>query len=79
MGAFTYVGASSFVYSMRSVDPEHLLRTIAEAGTSFTSLVPTHYIMMQALPEAVRNRYNVDRIRKLLGSTSSMARPRPAG
>jgi fatty-acyl-CoA synthase len=74
MGAFAYVGAPSFVYNMRSIDPEHLLRTIAEAGASFTSLVPTHYIMMQALPEAVRNRYNVDRIRKLLVSSAPARR-----
>jgi acyl-CoA synthetase (AMP-forming)/AMP-acid ligase II len=74
MGAFTYVGASSFVYNMRSIDPEHLLRTIAQAGTSFTSLVPTHYIMMRALPEAVRSRYNVDRIRQLLISSAPARR-----
>jgi acyl-CoA synthetase (AMP-forming)/AMP-acid ligase II len=73
-GAFAYVGASSFVYNMRSIDPEHLLRTIAEAGASFTSLVPTHYIMMNALPAAVRNRYNVDRIRKLLVSSAPARR-----
>jgi acyl-CoA synthetase (AMP-forming)/AMP-acid ligase II len=74
MGAFTYVGASSFVYNMRSIDPEHLLRTISQAGASFTSLVPTHYIMLQALPEAVRNRYNVDRIRTLLVSSAPARR-----
>jgi acyl-CoA synthetase (AMP-forming)/AMP-acid ligase II len=50
-GAFTYTGASTFVYSMKSVDPEHLLRTLAQSGATFTSLVPTHYIMMLALPD----------------------------
>jgi acyl-CoA synthetase (AMP-forming)/AMP-acid ligase II len=74
MGAFTYVGAPSFVYNMRSIDPEHLLRTIAEAGASFTSLVPTHYIMMQALSADVRRRYNVDRIRTLLVSSAPARR-----
>jgi acyl-CoA synthetase (AMP-forming)/AMP-acid ligase II len=74
MGAFAYVGASCFVYNRKSIDPEHLLRTLAEAGASFTSLVPTHYIMMQALPEAVRSRCNVERIRKLLISSAPARR-----
>ena len=42
------------VYSRKSFDPEHAVRTLAESGSSFTSLVPTHYIMMLDLPEAVR-------------------------
>jgi acyl-CoA synthetase (AMP-forming)/AMP-acid ligase II len=50
LGAFTYCGAACTVYSRRSVDPEHLLRTLADGGASFTSLVPTHYIMMLGLP-----------------------------
>jgi fatty-acyl-CoA synthase len=73
-GAFTYTGASTFVYSQKSIDPEHLLRTLAESGTSFTSLVPTHYIMRLALPAAVRARYNVARIRKLLVSSAPARR-----
>src|SRR2546425_9746126 len=58
-GAFAYCGAGCAVYSRRSVDPEHLLRTLAESGASFTSLVPTHYIMLLGLPAAVRDKYNV--------------------
>ena len=48
--AFAYCGASCFVYSRKSFDPEHLLRTLGESGATFTSLVPTHYIMMLGLP-----------------------------
>ena len=33
-----------------SFDPEALLRTLAEQHVTFTSLVPTHYIMMLGLP-----------------------------
>jgi fatty-acyl-CoA synthase len=73
-GAFAYVGASTFVYNMKSIDPEHLVRTIAQAGASFTSLVPTHYIMMLALPAALRARFNVERIRKLLVSSAPARR-----
>jgi fatty-acyl-CoA synthase len=69
-GAFTYCGAACTVYSRKSFDPEHLVRTIAEGGSTFTSLVPTHYIMMLALPEHVRARYNVDAVTKLMISSA---------
>src|SRR5690349_3403473 len=73
-GAFAYVGACAFVYNRKSIDPEHLLATLSEAGASFTSLVPTHYIMMLALSAQVRARHNVDRIRKLLVSSAPARR-----
>jgi fatty-acyl-CoA synthase len=73
-GAFAYCGAACMVYSRKSFDPEHLLRTLAGSGASFTSLVPTHYIMMLALPAAVRARYNVDRVTKLLVSSAPARR-----
>jgi acyl-CoA synthetase (AMP-forming)/AMP-acid ligase II len=62
------------VYSRRSFDPEHLLRTLAEAGSSFTSLVPTHYIMMLGLPRSIRDGFNVERITKLLVSSAPARR-----
>ncbi len=69
LGAFAYCGAACTVYSRRSFDPEHLLRTLGDSGASFTSLVPTHYIMMLALPAAVRVKYTMDGVTKLqLGS-----------
>ncbi len=45
-GSFSYCGATSSIYSRKSFDPEHCLRTLAATGATFTSLVPTHYIMM---------------------------------
>ena len=74
LGAFAYCGASCTVYSRKSFDPEHLLRTLGESGASFTSLVPTHYIMMLALPAAVRAKYNVERVTKLLVSSAPARR-----
>jgi len=68
--AYTYVGASCFVYNTVSFDPEDLLRTIDREKITFTSLVPTHYIMMLALPEEVKNRYDVSSIRQLLISSA---------
>jgi acyl-CoA synthetase (AMP-forming)/AMP-acid ligase II len=69
-GAFAYCGATTMIYNRRSVDPEHLLTTLAQSGATFTSLVPTHYIMMLALPEAARARYDVSRMERLLISSA---------
>lgn len=69
-GAFAYCGAACTVYSRKSFDPEHLVRTLAEGGATFTSLVPTHYIMMLALPEKARARYNIDAVTKLMISSA---------
>lgn len=73
-GAFNYCGAACTVYSRKSFDPEHLVRTLAEGGATFTSLVPTHYIMMLGLPAAVRARYNVDAVTKLMISSAPARR-----
>ncbi|MFO7785209.1 MAG: class I adenylate-forming enzyme family protein [Thermodesulfobacteriota bacterium] len=68
--AYTLVTAPVFVYNMVSFDPEDLLRTIDEYQITFTSLVPTHYIMMLALPDEVKNSIDVSSIRQLLVSSA---------
>jgi acyl-CoA synthetase (AMP-forming)/AMP-acid ligase II len=73
-GAFASVGAACCVYDAKSFEPEHLLRTLAETRSTFTSLVPTHYIMMLGLPDAVKAKYNVDRVTKLLVSSAPARR-----
>ncbi|HTR14341.1 MAG TPA: AMP-binding protein, partial [Roseiarcus sp.] len=73
-GAFTYLGAACTVYSRKHFDPEHLVRTLADGGATFTSLVPTHYIMMLGLPPATRARYNVDAVTKLMISSAPARR-----
>jgi acyl-CoA synthetase (AMP-forming)/AMP-acid ligase II len=67
---FTYIQAGVCVYDQISFDPEHLLRTLAQEQITFTSLVPTHYIMMLSLPEDVKNKYDVSCVRKLLCSSA---------
>ena len=67
---YTLVTAPVFVYNMASFDPEDLLRTIDRYKITFTSLVPTHYIMMLALPDKVKNRIDVSSIRQLLISSA---------
>jgi acyl-CoA synthetase (AMP-forming)/AMP-acid ligase II len=67
---YTLVSAPVFVYNMVSFDPEDLLRTIEEYKITYTSLVPTHYIMMLALPDEVKNSIDVSSIRQLLISSA---------
>jgi fatty-acyl-CoA synthase len=69
-GAFAYCGATTTVYSRKSFDPEHCVRVLAEGVATFTSLVPTHYAMMLALPETTRAQLNLDRIAKLMISSA---------
>jgi fatty-acyl-CoA synthase len=71
---FIYLGASVCVYDRKSFDPEHLLTVLADERITFTSLVPTHYVMMLDLPAAVRARHDVSRVRKLLISSAPARR-----
>ena len=72
--AFTYLGATCVVDDSPSFDPERLLRTFAEQRITFTSLVPTHYIMTLALPEATRCAYDVRQVTRLLISSAPARR-----
>ena len=67
---FAACGAASCVYDRKSFEPEHLLRTLARDKFTFTSLVPTHYIMMLGLPESVKRQLNVESVTKLLISSA---------
>jgi fatty-acyl-CoA synthase len=67
---FAACGAASCIYDRKSFEPEHLLRTLASDKFTFTSLVPTHYIMMLGLPESVKRELNVESVTKLLISSA---------
>ena len=67
---FMYLGATVVVDDRKSFDPEALLETLTRERVTFTSLVPTHYIMMLGLPEAVKTRYDVSTVGKLLISSA---------
>ncbi|MDP8922006.1 MAG: AMP-binding protein [Chloroflexota bacterium] len=71
---FVGLGATCVVDDSASFDPERLLRTFAEHRVTFTSLVPTHYILMLALPEAVRRAYDVRSVNRLLISSAPARR-----
>ena len=66
----TWVGGTVMCYNMVSFNPEELLKTFAEHRVTFTSLVPTHYIMMLALPAETKAKYDVSSVKKLLISSA---------
>ena len=65
-----YLGATCVVDDRKSFDPEALLATMATQHVTFTSLVPTHYIMTLGLPEKAKANYDVSRVRKLMISSA---------
>jgi acyl-CoA synthetase (AMP-forming)/AMP-acid ligase II len=67
---FTHLGATCVIDDRKSFEPEALLATLAREKVTFTSLVPTHYIMMLGLPEATKARYDVSSVEKLMISSA---------
>jgi len=67
---FTYCGGGVCVYDKLSFDPENLLKVISDERITYTSLVPTHYIMIQSLPDDVKAKYDVSCINKLMCSSA---------
>jgi acyl-CoA synthetase (AMP-forming)/AMP-acid ligase II len=74
LATFIYLGATCVVDDSPRFDPERLLHTFAEQRITFTSLVPTHYIMTLALPEATRRAYDVSQVTRLLISSAPARR-----
>lgn len=71
---FTYLGATIVVDDHVHFDPEALLATLARERVTFTSLVPTHYIMMLGLPAAVKAKHDTRAVGKLLISSAPARR-----
>lgn len=76
---FIHLGATCIVDDRRSFDPEALLGTLSQQRVTFTSLVPTHYILVLALPEEVKRRYDVGSVGKLLISSAPARRDTKLG
>ena len=68
--ALVYCGGACSVYSRKSFDPEHFLRILSAGGETFTSLVPTHYVMLLGLPATVRDGCETGRVTKLMISSA---------
>ena len=67
---FAMLGATIVIDDRPHFDPEALLGLLARERISFTSLVPTHYIMMLALSAEVKTQHDLSRVGKLLVSSA---------
>ncbi len=67
---FAMLGATIVVDDRPHFDPEALLGLLARERITFTSLVPTHYIMMLGLSAEVKARHDLSRVGKLLVSSA---------
>ncbi|MCB1389861.1 MAG: AMP-binding protein [Rhodobacteraceae bacterium] len=68
--AFAYAGAEVTVHSRRSFDAAEVLGVMGRHRCSFTSLVPTQYIMMLSLPEGERRVEGLDCMTRLMISSA---------
>lgn len=71
---FTQLGATCIIDDRKSFDAQALLETLSTEKVTFTSLVPTHYIMMLGLPEEIKAKYDVTAVEKLMISSAPARR-----
>jgi fatty-acyl-CoA synthase len=67
---FAMLGATLVVDDRPHFDAAALLGLLAREHITFTSLVPTHYVMMLALDETLKARHDLSRVGKLLVSSA---------
>ncbi len=67
---FIHLGACIVVDDNASFDPQHLMMLLSKHEITFTSLVPTHYVMMLALPDEVKNQFATHSVARLLISSA---------
>jgi acyl-CoA synthetase (AMP-forming)/AMP-acid ligase II len=72
--SFAMLGATIVVHDRAHFDAAELLALLARERISFTSLVPTHYILMLGLPAEERARHDLSRVGKLLISSAPARR-----
>lgn len=67
---FAMLGATIVVHDRSHFDAAELLALLARERITFTSLVPTHYVMMLDLPAQTRAQHDLSRVGKLLVSSA---------
>ena len=67
---FAMLGATIVIDDHPHFDPAALLGTLAREHITFTSLVPTHYVMMLGLQAEVKAQHDLSRVGKLLVSSA---------
>ncbi|MGI9510339.1 MAG: class I adenylate-forming enzyme family protein [Geminicoccaceae bacterium] len=68
--SFLYIGAVTTIFSRANFDAALCLRTIADLGITFSSLVPTHFSMMLDVPDHERGDAGFERVEKLMVSSA---------
>lgn len=68
--SYSYCGGCVTIYSRRSFDPAHALDVLARSGCTFTSLVPTHYIMLLGLSTQEKSGVDLGNMKKLMISSA---------
>ena len=66
----TYLGATVIVHDRKSFDAEEVLRSLSVYRATFTSLVPTQYVLLLDLPADVIARHRVDHVKRLMISSA---------
>jgi len=67
---FTYLGGATYVHPARGFVVPEVLEAVERSRATFISLIPTHYALILAVPEAQRRKYDTSSIRKLLCSSA---------
>ena len=67
---FIHLAACIVIDDNASFDPTHLLMLLSKHKITFTSLVPTHYILLLALPEDVKQQFAPSSVARLLISSA---------
>ena len=71
---FIYVYGCACIYNRQSFDPEEIIKVFDEEKITFTSLVPTQYIMILSLPDEIKKKYDMSSVRNLLCSSAPVRR-----
>jgi acyl-CoA synthetase (AMP-forming)/AMP-acid ligase II len=67
---FTYIGASVYIFPDFNFDARKMLEIIDKEKITFTSLVPTHYALILAVPDEVKSNFDGSSIKQLLCSSA---------
>ncbi len=68
--SYSYCGGCVTIYSRASFDAAEALDVLARSGCTFTSLVPTHYIMMLGVSDREKRDVDLGRMKKMMISSA---------
>lgn len=68
--SYLYSNAKVTIYSRKSFDAQHVLSVMSELGITFTSLVPTQYILFLELSEQEKAQFQLHSIKNMMVSSA---------